>query len=52
MEVLGFVEQEFSQIEEDADRDLIGRRVRLANVYQALPEYGSIEFWRIIEEPN
>jgi RNA polymerase sigma factor (sigma-70 family) len=52
MEVLGFVEQKFSQIEEDADRDLIGRRVRLANVYQALPEYGSIEFWRVIEEPN
>lgn len=52
MEVLGFVEQEFSQIEEDADRDLIGRRVRLANVYQALPECGSIEFWRVIEEPN
>jgi RNA polymerase sigma factor (sigma-70 family) len=52
MEVLGFVEQKFSQIEEDADRDLIGRRVRLANVYQALPEYGSIEFWRVKEEPN
>jgi RNA polymerase sigma factor (sigma-70 family) len=46
------VEQKFSQIEEDADHDLIGRRVKLANVYQALPEFGSIEFWRVVEEPN
>ena len=52
MEVLGFVEQKFSQFEENADCDLIGRRVRLANVYQALPEYGTIEFWKMIEEPN
>jgi RNA polymerase sigma factor (sigma-70 family) len=26
--------------------------VKLANVYQALPEFGSIEFWRVVEEPN
>ena len=47
MEVLGIVEQKFSQ-EEDADRELIGRRIGLAHAYQTLPEYGSLEFW----EPN
>jgi len=46
------VEQKFSQIEEDADRGLIRRRIELANVYQTLPEYGSMEFWKIIEEPD
>ncbi len=52
MEVLGSVEQMFSQIEEDADSGLIGRRIGLANVYHTLPEYESIEFWKIIEEPD
>ncbi len=46
------MEQKFSQIEEDADRGLIRRRIELANVYQTLPEYGSIEFWKIMEEPD
>src|SRR2546426_7064030 len=52
MEVLGIVEQKFSQIEEDADRDLIGRRIGLAHVYRTLPEYESLEFWKSIEEPD
>lgn len=51
MEVLGIVEQKFSQ-EEDADRELIGRRIGLAHAYQTLPEYGSLEFWNSIEEPD
>jgi RNA polymerase sigma factor (sigma-70 family) len=49
---IGIVEQKFSQIEEDADRGLIRRRIELANVYQTLPEYRSIEFWKIIGEPD
>jgi hypothetical protein len=52
MEVLGIVEQKFSQIEEDADRGHIGRRIGLAHAYQTLPEYGSLGFWKSIEEPD
>jgi RNA polymerase sigma factor (sigma-70 family) len=52
MEVLGIVEQTFSQVVEDAGRGLIERRNGLARVYQTLPEYDSSEFWKIIEEPD
>ncbi len=51
MEVLGIVEQKFSQ-EQGADRELIGRRIGLAHAYQTLPEYGSLEFWHVVEETD
>jgi hypothetical protein len=52
MEVLGIVEKKFSQIEEDADREIIGRRIGLAHAYQTLPEYGSLGFWHVVEETH
>jgi hypothetical protein len=46
------MEQETSQSEQDADNDLalLRRRAVLATAFQALPTYGSAEFWSIIEE--
>jgi len=52
MEVLGIVEQNGSQFEGDTDQELVKRRAALANAYRALPEYGSTEFWSIVEEPD
>ncbi len=47
------MELERSQpVEEDIDDELVKRRVALANIYKALPKYGSVEFWNIIEEPD
>src|SRR6266496_2345121 len=34
------------------DRDLIRRRAILATAFQALPTYGSAEFWSLVEEPQ
>ena len=53
-EVLGVVEPERSHPEEgsDSDEEVARRRVTLANVYEALPAYGSATFWRAIEEPE
>jgi hypothetical protein len=46
------MEQETSQSEQDADNDLalVRRRAVLATAFQALPTYGSAEFWRLVEE--
>lgn len=51
-EVLGIVEQERSQVEDTIEDQLAARRLTLAKAYQALPAYGSSEFWSIIEEPD
>jgi len=51
-EVRSIMEQETSQSEQDADNDLalVRRRAVLATAFQALPTYGSTEFWSIVEE--
>jgi len=49
---LGIVEQKGSQFEADSYKDLARRRAALARAYQALPVYGSVEFWNAIEEPD
>lgn len=48
------MEQETSQSETDVnnDHELVRRRAMLANEFQALPIYGSADFWRLIEEPQ
>ena len=53
-EVWHIMEQEASESEQDAgcDRDLIRRRAILATAFQALPTYGSAEFWSLVEEPQ
>jgi hypothetical protein len=54
MEVLGIVEHKSYQAEENADHDLdlARRRASLATAFQALPAYGSVEFWSLVEEPE
>jgi RNA polymerase sigma factor (sigma-70 family) len=51
-EVWSIMEQETSQSEQDADNDLalVRRRAVLSTAFQALPAYGSAEFWRLVEE--
>lgn len=46
------MEQATSQIEKDSnyDQDLVRRRAFIAAQFQALPSYGSAEFWSRIEE--
>ena len=46
------MEQATSQIEKDSnhDQDLVRRRAYIAAQFQALPSYGSAEFWSRIEE--
>ncbi|HXL37680.1 MAG TPA: sigma factor-like helix-turn-helix DNA-binding protein [Ktedonobacteraceae bacterium] len=46
------MEQATSQIEKDSnyDQELIKRRAFIATQFQALPPYGSVEFWSRIEE--
>jgi len=53
-EVWNIMEQETSQSEKDVnyDQDLFRRREILASQFQALPTYGSVEFWSLIEEPQ
>lgn len=46
------MEQEHSQVEDAVEDQLVARRLTLAKAYQALPVYGSSEFWNIIEEPD
>ena len=46
------MELERSQLDGDIDDDLVKRRVTLADIYKALPAYGSVEFWSSIEEPD
>lgn len=48
------MEQATSQIEKDSnyDQDLVRRRAFIAAQFQALPSYGSAEFWSRIEEPQ
>ena len=46
------MELERSQLDEDIDNDLVKRHITLADIYKALPAYGSVEFWSIIEEPD
>ncbi len=46
------MEQKHSQLAEDIDDELVKRRIALANIYKALPKYGSVEFWNIIEESD
>lgn len=53
MEVVGNnMHQETSQSEQDADDDLdlVRRRATLEAAFHALPTYGSVAFWNIIEE--
>jgi poly-D-alanine transfer protein DltD len=44
---MGTVEQKHSQLAQDTDDELVKRRVALTNAYQALPVYGSTEFWHV-----
>jgi hypothetical protein len=46
------MEQETSLSEQAADNDLdlVRRRAALATAFQALPRYGSAEFWSLVEE--
>jgi hypothetical protein len=46
------MEQATSQNEKDSnsDQDLVKRRIFIATQFQALPTYGSSEFWSRIEE--
>ena len=46
------MEQATSQIEKDSnyDQELVKRRAFIATQFQALPPYGSVEFWSRIEE--
>jgi RNA polymerase sigma factor (sigma-70 family) len=48
------MEQATSQIEKDSnyDQELVRRRAFIAAQFQALPSYGSAEFWSRIEEPQ
>ncbi len=46
------MEQERSQVEDAIEDQLAARRLTLAKSYQALPVYGSSEFWSIVEEPD
>ncbi len=48
------MQQETSQSETDVnhDQDLVRRRAILATQFQALPIYGSAEFWSLVEEPQ
>ena len=46
------MEQERSQVEDTIEDQLVARRLTLAKSYQALPVYGSSEFWSIVEEPD
>ena len=51
-EVWNIMEQGTSQSEKEVnyDQDLFRRRAILASQFQALPTYGSVEFWSLIEE--
>src|SRR6266700_177759 len=53
-EVWNIMQQETSQSETDVnhDQDLVRRRAILATQFQALPIYGSAEFWSLVEEPQ
>jgi hypothetical protein len=48
------MQQETSQFEADVinDHELVRRRTILATEFQALPTYGSADFWRLVEEPQ
>jgi hypothetical protein len=48
------MEQVTSQLENDMnyDQDLVRRRAFLTTQFQALPAYGSAEFWSRMEEPQ
>ncbi len=39
-------------LQEGTDNELVRRRMYLASIYHALPDYGSTAFWRAIEEPD
>ena len=43
---------EVETLQEETDNELIRRRMYLASIYHALPDYGSTAFWRAIEEPD
>jgi DNA-directed RNA polymerase specialized sigma24 family protein len=53
MEVFCVV-KESAQSQENSDRDgeVARRRAVLADVYDTLPSYGSMAFWRTVEEPD
>lgn len=46
------MEQERTHLEEGTGDQLARRRVALEKAYQALPGYGSTEFWQVVEEPD
>ena len=39
-----------SDVSSNYDQDLVKRRASIARQFQALPTYGSAEFWSLIEE--
>lgn len=41
--------QKRSQFEEAIEDQLVAQRITWTMAYQALPEYGSTEFWRYVE---
>lgn len=43
---------EVEALQEEADNELVRRRMYLASIYHALPDYGSTAFWRVVEEPD
>src|SRR5438105_1476318 len=43
---------EVEKLQEETDNELITRRMYLASIYHALPDYGSTTFWRVVEEPD
>src|SRR5436305_15276693 len=43
---------EVETLQEEADNELVRRRMYLASIYHALPDYGSTAFWRVVEEPD
>ena len=43
---------EVETLQEETDNELVRRRMYLASIYHALPDYGSTAFWRVVEEPD
>ena len=43
-EVVGIMEQKFTQVEGEIEYQLVALHITLAKAYQALPEYGSTDF--------
>ncbi len=44
--------QEYVQAVDDGEQAFAGHRTHLAQLYAALPPYGSLAYWRSVEEPD